>query len=119
MLEILLAAYLASLISGFQSPVVAAWEIPSPPVLTTIEALDSTLCESRAVGIADGLSTASRGEWRPLAHAGVKFNPKSLPAPGCQIAVTDDVRSVGPIDGIEKITGVGPTRFAVVWKVNR
>lgn len=119
MLEILIAAYLANIIPGPPSPVETPWENPVLPVIISEEAHATALCEARALGVADGLSSATHGEWAALEQAGIKYNPLALDGDGCQVGVTNDVHRVGVVDGIEKITGIGPTRFAVIWKANR
>ncbi|GAA2843242.1 hypothetical protein FB468_0636 [Leucobacter komagatae] len=118
MLEILIAAYLANIIPGLPSPVDTPWKSPALPVVIPVEANATALCEVRAVGVADALGAASHGNWDALEQAGIEYNPVDLDGDACRIGITDDVHRVGLVDGIEKITGVGPTRFAVIWKAN-
>lgn len=124
MLEILLAAYLAGLIPGVASPI--GVELPWSPntIAAQEEAEDAAnaeyvqqrnLCQSRAEGLAIGLSSATHGRFKPLEQAGILVNPPKLNGEGCQIALTDEPRLFPGAGGVEKITGAGPTGYSIVW----
>ncbi|WP_125099694.1 hypothetical protein [Leucobacter chromiireducens] len=127
MLELLLAAYLAGLIPGIPSPI--GVELPwSPNTIAAQEeaqreadvnadyVLQRNLCRSRAEGLAIGLSSATHGVFKPLQQAGIYVNPPNLNGDGCRIALTDEPRLFPDADGVEKITGAGPTAYSVVWE---
>ena len=118
MLEFLLAAYLTSVLVGPSS----IWTPHATPAaiqgVIGLEDAKIATCKARAQGVADALSAAKTGEWGPLEQAGIAVDPPALSATGCSLAVVKDVRTIDDFDGIAKISGVGPTRYSVVWKAN-
>lgn len=140
MLEVLIAVALAAGVIHSEAPLIPAQPVipEAPKSVTVIDRI--SICQARAGGIADALSSAKHGDFVPLQQTGILVNPKSLDeavasnqqrriddntrfarstksgGDGCVVAITDDVHSVEAIQGIEKITGIGPTRFAVVWR---
>ncbi|MFV0433357.1 MAG: hypothetical protein ACK5LO_05190 [Leucobacter sp.] len=105
MIEIFLAAWLATAVSSAQVEVTA---------VTSKQAL----CEARAGGVADALGASTHGEFWALEQAGIDVNPRRLDGPGCKVAVAENIHAAGAVDGVEKVGFVGPERLSVVWKVN-